>query len=1087
MGAPKPLWQINTTKLADEIVEAAGTARTEEDLKMRVAPLLERAFKAVGLDIDVAYEKATRLRARMDAVYGHLIIEYKAPGKLVTGQVVKQLQGYLRDEAGRHGSDPEAFLEKAVGVSLDGRRILFVRYSRKAQILPTPVPMPEPQGDLFPEVTPGQGFQVQGPFPVSPQSLASLLVYVRAAGRRPLTAEHLADVFGPEQEAARVAVAELYTAAMRGQRRGARGRVGTFYEEWDRIFGAVYGEKLDSAEPAAGETAELYSLPSGVRLKTLLFAIHTYYALLLKLIAHELLALQKGFEVEPLVEDLAAAEDDRLRERLQYLEDGSDFAKLGIENFLEADFFGWYLDMWAPGLATAVRGVIRGLAEFEPATPILEPDWTRDLLQKLYELIVPRALRHGLGEYYTPDWLAGYLVDRSGYSGDPVLRFLDPACGSGTFLVQAIQRVVQHEAARPRARMAEVGRAILASVVGFDLNPLAVLAARTNYLIAFAKFLPYVRPVSIPVYLCDSVVPPDPPERPLEHQDGAHTVVFHTREHDYVFPLAVKSKERIERFCGLVLTSLRGKTMPTTFRRLLARDLAGLTETAVEQLATVYEHIKKLDDDGRDGIWAHYIKNAFAPVYVGTFDYVVGNPPWIRWGYLSGEYRSRTLKVWQDYGLFSLKGHQARLGAGEKDFSMLFVYACADRYLKEGGTLAFIITQEVFKSKGAGEGFRRFRIGPKGADLRALWMEDMVHLQPFHAANKTAIFALKKGEATRYPVPVVEWRRRPGTGRLSPEWTLAEVEARTERKNLEAVPVDPARPVSSWQTASRTQLRRLAALKGPGPYKAYRGASTEPYGVFWLDLVERRPDGLLVIANQHDRGKRKVKLVRDAIEPDLIYPAAAGGDLQRYGIKSTFYVLVSQDPATRKPYSQEWMQEHAPLTLAYLHQFEEVLLNRGSRVIKDFMKETEYYAMYGIGPYTVARYRVAWKRMAQAMAATVLSTWRTPFGAKPIISTDTTSFMVAPSRTAAHYLCAVLNSDLVDAYIRSFSGAGRGFGAPAVMANLAVPAFDAADTRHAELAVLSEEAHRLVEKGHTLDDVDQRVNRAVRSLWNIKP
>ncbi|MDI7268073.1 MAG: N-6 DNA methylase [Myxococcota bacterium] len=1092
MGTTKSVWQANTERLAKEIAAAAREAHTEEDLKMRVEPLLQRTFREVGIDVDVAYEKATKLTAkRMDAVYGHLIIEYKAPRKLAAAPsraaVVRRLETYLREEAARHG-DPDAFLEKAVGVALDGANLLFVRYSRHARILPTPVPTGVGQRDMFPEIAPRQGFQVQGPFPVSEQSLANLLIYVRSAARRPLVAEHVADVFGPQNDVARIAVSELYAAAMRGQRRAARGRVATFYDEWDRIFGAVYGERLDKADAAADETARSYGLPSGVRLKTLLFAIHSYYALLMKLMAHELLALQQGFGVESFVEGLAAADDDALRKRLDYLEDGSDFNRLGIVNFLEADFFSWYLDAWTRPVAGAVRGMIRALAEFEPATPILAPDWTRDLLQKLYELIVPRNLRHGLGEYYTPDWLAGYLVDRSGYAGDPSTRFLDPACGSGTFLVQAIQRVVDRATGQSRARMAEIGRAILEGVVGFDLNPLAVLAARTNYLIAFAKFLPHVRPISLPVYLCDSVVPL---ERPCERA-GANarlfpddTVVFRTREHDYVFPLSMKTRERIDRFCAVVLTALRGKLPPAKFRKQLAREVADLTDEEAARLEAIYAHIKQLDDDDRDGIWAHYIKNAFAPTYVGKFDYVVGNPPWIRWGCLSSEYRERTVGLWHGYGLFSLKGHQTRLGAGEKDFSMLFVYACADRYLKDGGTLAFVITQEVFKSKGAGEGFRRFRVGDSGASLRVLWMEDMVNLQPFQAANKTSIFALRKGEATKYPLPVVEWRRKRGVGRIPPEWTLAQVQAAADRERMQAVPVDPGRPVSSWQTASAAELKELGALKGTNPYRAFLGARVEPYGVFWLDVLDVRPDGLIVVENQHDRGKREVRKVRDAIEADLVFPAVSGGDLVRYGTRSHVHVLISQNPATRAPYPRDWMAERAPLTLGYLQQFKDVLLSRGSRAVREFAEQTEFYAMYGIGEYTFARYRVAWKRMASSMSATVLSNVRTPYGSKPVVSTDTTSFIVAGSRLEAHYLCAVLNSDLADAYIRSFSSGGRGFGAPSVVQNLAIPSFQEGEQTHRRLTELSEGAHRRVERSEAIEDIDEEVNRTVRALWNI--
>ena len=1106
MTPGKPHWQIDTEKLAKDIRKVARGAHTEEDLKMRVEPLLQSVFRESGVDINIAqYEKATALTAkRMDAVYGYLIIEYKAPGKLSTarsrGPVVKQLQTYLEEEAGRHGKHPEAFLEKAVGVALDGEHLLFIRYSRKPRILPTPIPVEAHQHDFFPEIAPQQGFQAQGPFTIGADSLACLLIYVRSAARRPLTAETLAQVFGPNNDVARIAVAELYSAVMRGQRRSARSRVATFYEEWDRIFGAVYGEKLEKAEHAADETAHLYHLPSGVRLKPLLFAIHTYYALLMKLIAYELLALQKDFRVMSFVEGLEAADEKKLLERLGYMESGADFNKMGITNFLEADFFSWYLDAWNPRLAAAIRGMIRALAEFEPATPVLEPDWTRDLLQKLYELIVPKVLRHSLGEYYTPDWLAGYLVDQSGYAGDPEERFLDPACGSGTFLVQAIQHVIQHAAKQPRTPMRGVGEAILHGVVGFDLNPLAVLAARTNYLIAFAKFLPYVRPISVPVYLCDSVVPPDDygeREAPTSDMFVENTVVFHTKEHDYVFPLSMKDKERIEHFCGLVLLGLRGKMESSAFRKLLAKELP-LPAEEHDRLEKIYSHIKRLDDENRDGIWAHYIKNAFAPVYVGQFDYVVGNPPWIRWGYLSDEYRARTLHLWHNYGLFSLKGHETRLGAGEKDFSMLFTYACADRYLKDGGILAFVITQEVFKSKGAGEGFRRFRIGEKGPNLKALWMEDMVHLQPFQAANKTTIFAMKKGEATTYPVPVVEWTRKSGVGKIPPEWTLDEVLAGTERVKHEAVPVDAAKPVSSWQTASRSALKGFDVLKGANPYKAHLGARAEPYGVFWLNFIELRPDGLIVVENQHDRGKREVRHVRDAIEPDLVYPAVAGGNLARYGIHSHFYVVMAQDPEKRKGYDEDWMAANLPLTYAYLVQFKDALVERAAYQ-KYFFKEVKkggkvvareptgpFYSMYNISEQSFSPYRIAWKRMAQRMEAAVLTTLDTPLGPKSAISTDTTSFMVASNRAEAHYLCAVLNSDVVDSYIRSFSSGGRGFGAPSVMQNLAIPSFDDANKLHCELAALSEEAHRRVSGGEAINDIDTKVNQATRRLWNIR-
>jgi len=1100
MTAKKEYWQINTARIADEILAASSEAHTEEDLKMRVEPILRRAFKDIGIDIDiVAYEKATALRAKMDAVYGYLIIEYKVPGKLATAlgqrETKKQLQRYLQEEALKHQPQEESFLEKAIGVSIDGQMIMFARYTRTNKVVSTPVPMAPDQRELFPEKIAKIGFHFLGPYPITKDSLTNFLIFVRAAARRPLTAKDLSDVFGPEHEVARQAVSEIYSAVMRAQRLSAPSRVKAFFTEWDKIFGVVYGQELEKAEKTAEETAHLYQMPGGVRLKQLLFAIHTYYAFLMKIIAVELLSMQRESTITSFVRDLGALDDDALKERLTRLESGADFVDQGIENFLEADFFRWYLDGWNKSLANAFRTIVRALSSFEPATPVLEPDWTRDLLKKLYEMIVPRKLRHDLGEFYTPDWLAGYLIEQSGYLGDPKIRFLDPACGSGTFLVEAIHRVVQNIKARKKIDWGNVGSLILNNIVGFDLNPLAVLAARTNYLIAFAPFIPFVRPISIPVYLCDSVLAPTQASKEGELNFG--DVVFSTTKGDFLFPSTMQDKDKLDQFTSLIEIGLKGKQNPEDFSGLLKKRLS-LSERDERLLLRVYSSIKKLEEEGENGIWARYIKNAFAPVYLGSFDYVIGNPPWIRWGYLSDDYRKRTLGLWQRYGLFSLKGHEARLGAGEKDFSMLFTYASCDNYLKNGGKLAFLITHEVFKSKGAGEGFRQFEIKDKRIPLRVLLMEDMVDLKPFQAANKTSFFVVEKGKATSYPVPVVIWKRFPGIGSIPPDWTLPEVLSNTERNEVKAIPVDPSKINSSWQTASVSALKDSKKMKGENPYRAYRGASTELYGVFWLRIKEVRPDGLLVVENMMERGKKEIPSTSAAIEKDLVYPAVSGGDIVKFGTKSHFHVLIAQNPKERKGYEEEWMGSRLPLTFAYLTHFKEILIKRASYQ-KYFHKEIKkgnevvsrepiapFYSMYNISEESFAKYRVVWKRMASKMVATVLSRLRTPFGLKVAISSDTTSFFPVENEDEAHYLCGILNSEIVDGYIRSFSSAGRGFGAPSVMNHLAIPEFSGNNRIHMKITGLSKKAHALVAQGKTVEDLQNDLNEVVERLWNIK-
>ena len=1103
MDKKKEYWQINTQKMAQQIKEVAKVCQKEEDLKMRLEPILQKAFKLIGIDIkNVHYEKSsTSYKGRTDAVYGYLTIEYKKPGTLSrkTGvrRTIRQIQNYLVGQATEFGTQKEDFLEKAIGVALDGNSIMFVKFSKVPSLLQTPVPIGKTQMDFFPQIEVKRGFQILGPYAITQASLANLLIYARASARRPLTAKDLAGVYGPECSIARQAVSELYSAVIRAQRRQTPSRIKTFFTEWDRIFGVVYGQEIEKAEKSAAETAKLYQLPAGSRLKQLLFAIHTYYAFLMKMIAYVLVAMQRESAVESFVEGLSYLDDRQLFDKLTRLESGLDFVEQGINNFLEADFFSWYLDAWSPEIANVFRGIVRAFSEFEPATPILEPEWTKDLLQKLYEVIVPKKLRHDLGEYYTPDWLAGYLIDKSGYEGSPGVRFLDPACGSGTFLVQAINKVIKNIKSQKRVHIKELANHILNNIVGFDLNPLAVLASRTNYLIAFSKFIPYIRPITIPVYLCDSILAPSRYEEEGQLPYHRDTLVFRTTKGEYIFPICMRSRNQIDKFTAEVDLALRSKLMAEAFGERL-KAVFRLSEKENGLLINVYEQIKKLEDAGENGIWARYIKNAFAPVYVGKFDYVIGNPPWVRWDFLSDDYRARTLKLWQKYGLFSLKGYETRLGGGKKDFSMLFTYVCADNYLKDNGILGFVITIEVFKSKGAGEGFRRFVLKNKREPLKVLLMEDMVDLKPFQAANKTSIFLLRKNRKTKYPIPVVEWKRKKGIGRVRPDWTLEQVLRNTTQRKLKAIPVNLKKETSAWQTATLSDLQIFSKLKGRNPYKAHLGVNADPYGIFWMTVEQVRPDGKLVIQNLYGRGKSKIKSVKTSIESELIYPAVTGEDITRFGIKSHFYILISQDPIKRRGYDENYLSSKYPLTYAYLVQFKNFLLKR-ALFKKYFCKDVKvddkridkipfapFYSQFNISEDTFARYRVTWKRLSQKMICVVLSNVKTDFGIKPVVSTTVTSFIPTSNKSEAHYLCAILNSEIVNNFIKSFSAAGRGFGTPSVMENLAIPKYNETNGIHRKLAELSEKAHNLVKAGKDIHSIEEEINQYVKKLWNIK-
>ena len=168
-----------------------------------------------------------------------------------------------------------------------------------------------------------------------------------------------------------------------------------------------------------------------------------------------------------------------------------------------------------------------------------------------------------------------------------------------------------------------------------------------------------------------------------------------------------------------------------------------------------------------------------------------------------------------------------------------------------------------------------------------------------------------------------------------------------------------------------------------------------------------------------------------------------------------------------EPYPENVMKSRWPRTYGYLTKFRDVLLSRGSKTVLKFAERTEFYAMFGIGQYTVANYKVIWKRMANDLVAAVISQHKTPFGYKIIVPTDTTSLFAAKDEGEAHYLCSVLNSSVVRQFIKSYSSAGRGFGAPSVMEHVGIPKYDPNNKLHQELSQLSKELHDLKLKDQT--------------------
>ena len=117
-----------------------------------------------------------------------------------------------------------------------------------------------------------------------------------------------------------------------------------------------------------------------------------------------------------------------------------------------------------------------------------------DVIGHVYSGYVQDEHKHESGMYYTPPEVVEYILDRLGYAGTDIIgkKILDPASGSGTFLVSATRRLVQAfrdyykeqgESDVPVEEVQTVINEVKTSIYGLDLNPFACYLAETNLLI----------------------------------------------------------------------------------------------------------------------------------------------------------------------------------------------------------------------------------------------------------------------------------------------------------------------------------------------------------------------------------------------------------------------------------------------------------------------------------------------------------------------------------------------------------------------------------------------------------------------------
>ncbi len=182
---------------------------------------------------------------------------------------------------------------------------------------------------------------------------------------------------------------------------------------------------------------------------------------------------------------------------------GQFFKEKGFVNLVEYDYFGW---LNAPPYIHRILPIAQRMQQ-----DLLAYDFSsvaaEDLFGPLVAQLADKDRRLMLGQEYTPQWLAHKVVSQvlEKIPTDENPNMVDMCCGSGVFIVEAIKQTMYRYGITAQTCTDEELRLLRGCVVGFDIDPLAVILSKINWALAMREFMPVLRGnLTIPIYHADS-------------------------------------------------------------------------------------------------------------------------------------------------------------------------------------------------------------------------------------------------------------------------------------------------------------------------------------------------------------------------------------------------------------------------------------------------------------------------------------------------------------------------------------------------------------------------------------------------------
>jgi len=413
---------------------------------------------------------------------------------------------------------------------------------------------------------------------------------------------------------------------------------------------------------------------------------------------------------------------------------GEYFINKNLPNLVEPDFFSWAVD-------TAQEDNFIGfLVKLERYFDIYDlKHISEDILKGLYQELVDPESRHSLGEYYTPDWLAELTLEIINYIKG---RLLDPSCGSGTFVFKAIKR--KRDSGLKGVNLLEE---CLKTIIGIDVHPLAVMMTKANMLLALSEEIKnYHKGVYLQIYLADTLLVTE------DIKKDCIIIPVSSNERFYIPLDTVRRKinldSLVDKLSEYAHAAAKGIKLAEAFKGLEKTLMRDFDHKEISFWRMNFYLMTRLIKSKRNSIWSFILKNTYRPAFLRLekVDYIVGNPPWLSYRYIKdAQYKSRVKEL--TFELSLLKKTDVKLFT-QMDTSTVFFKYCVRDFLNPGGTIAFVMPKTTILPA------KQHAMFQQGSFAKIL---DFSEVQPLFNV-RSVVLIRKEGEPPTVPISVIHFK-----------------------------------------------------------------------------------------------------------------------------------------------------------------------------------------------------------------------------------------------------------------------------------------------------------------------------------------